>query len=299
MEMSSQSECGLSTVGKKSAEVTPGCDVCHTEGAQGVSICEVCEEFLCMTCDKAHRGSKATKCHQVIDIQQMSDSHKELIAESIEQVQGMKEHVERQSMRTKELINTLQEAKVKEIEKVNLIRQDLKKQVDDHHNGVIEQLENLFQKQLQGLESTEAAFQGKIEDLQRTTQVLTSARTCSEILMSLDGVQGLTSDVDKQLRNMGLDLATTEIKVETPYILDTGEGWDPNQSTRTVSGKTPVRDMTSQLSEPFVKLVPVEQCHSSGVLHQCVVSVGILPVHYVLFANICIFCSPFGCGGDD
>ena len=44
------------------------CDVCLVQGmtSEAISYCTLCCEHLCQSCDKAHRGSRATRDHTLL-----------------------------------------------------------------------------------------------------------------------------------------------------------------------------------------------------------------------------------------
>ena len=117
-----QQQVGKSLHGVDEAPRSTSCEVCQGVDRHVVSFCTQCDELLCSCCDQAHRGSRASKHHQ---INTFSD------------------------------VACLRDSKF--ITKINQSRQDFKCKIDHYHDECIDQVKFLQDQHMKSVESAEAS----------------------------------------------------------------------------------------------------------------------------------------------
>ena len=259
------------------ATLRPVCDLCSTASKITQSVCKDCEEFMCADCETAHRGSRATKTHQVVEIVDLLKTHQLSLENCLECVDATKQEVGRKHMHNTELMNSIKESEVREIEKVNQIREKIKAQVDLHHDEIIAEVKRLHSNEQVTLAQTEAAIQKANADISETVKVLSNAMKSQDILLSFETVRDIRHEVSHKVNTIQSNLPDSKQNVKIPMTIEEGEGWNPLKSTwiKMTNGKQKQSERNVYWSPPVAELeTPGSSCKSGSLFNETLMSDG-------------------------
>ena len=142
--------------------VSPGsvrlCGICQESGKVIKSFCNVCEEYLCNDCETFHRQSKATKNHKPIEFILMMNEKQSDMEKEIKKLQNKRTYIHKNVSSVDRFPKYLIDSKGQLTTEVNMCRNDIKRRVDEHHDGLIDQINTAVDSLQETLEETKTLF---------------------------------------------------------------------------------------------------------------------------------------------
>ena len=208
------------------------CDVCKKARKAANSFCKVCEEFLCTDCQTAHKGSKATKDHKLVDFQQLCEENQRDIRRQMKKLQDTKIDVQQKGASTKKVLKQIVESEGQVIAEINRYRKAIIKKVDQHHDQLIEEVKSINESLQETLKQTEDMLEQYERNLDDKVSLLSQVSESSDYSVTMDILSNLSQQIEKDLQQIRSDLAKVNPDALSTISVLEGEEFDPIKSTR-------------------------------------------------------------------
>ena len=229
--------------------ITPTvCDVCGKARKRAKSFCKICEEFLCVDCQTAHKGSKATKDHKLVDFQELCEEKQRDIKRQMKQLRDTKNHVHQKTSSTKSLLKQIVDSEGKVIAEINKYRKSIIKEVDQHHDQLIEEVKSINKKLQDKLKESEKMFEQSEKKLEDKISFLSQVSESQDYSLMMDTLSNLSQQIEKDLQNIHAELPKVRPGVLSTISVLKGVNFDPQKSTTIKVTRSTVkytREMTS------------------------------------------------------
>ena len=207
------------------------CDVCKNAKKPVLSLCNICSEFLCSDCKIAHRGSRATEKHTLVDFLQLCDEKQGDFMPHINQIKDTKTKVQNNTSSAKSLLKQIQESEGMIIEKINNCRDDIKNRADQHHDKLIDEVKSLNKAFHDTLKETVILSEQCEQKLEHKVISLSQVSESQNYSLMMDTLSNLSQQIEKDLQTLLVDLPEANLDLLSTISVVKGDGFDPEKST--------------------------------------------------------------------
>ena len=208
------------------------CDICQESGKLIKSFCKVCEEYLCKNCETFHRRSKATKDHKLIEFIQMMKEKQRDIEREIKKLQDKRTDIHKNCTSVDRFTSYLIESKGQLTREVNKCRNDIKRRVDEHHDGLIVQINATIDSLQEILKDTKTLFAKYDSKLEDKVSLLSDVSNGQDYSLMTDTLENLSQQIEKDLQQIVREVPNFESHMKCPISVLKGEDWSPQKSTK-------------------------------------------------------------------
>ena len=224
------------------------CDICKESNKAAKSFCKACKECLCVDCGRAHRGSRLTRGHKLADFMQILKEKQSDIEREIKKLQNKKRDVYQNKTSADSFIRHLQESKDKLTAEVNKYRNEIKMRVDEHHDGLIDELNFTIDSLQETVEQTKPMIAKCDTQLEKKISFLLGVCNGQDYSLMTDTLAKLREQIEKDLQQIDRELPRLDPCTTFPVSIMKGEEWRPQTSTQI--------KVEHQLMEQMQKLIP-------------------------------------------
>ena len=208
------------------------CDICQRSGETAKSFCRVCEEYLCKDCETFHRRSKASKDHKLVELiykikQKQRDFDREMM-----KLQEKRIDVRQNVSSVDRFARQLLESKSQLVAEVNKCRHDIKKTVDEHHDGLIDEINATIDSLQETLEETKALIANCDSKLEERVSFLLDVSSVQDRSLMTDILENLSQLIEKDLKEIDREVSKFDSRLKCPISVLKGENWSPQKSTK-------------------------------------------------------------------
>ena len=209
------------------------CDICKTDSIKTAKcFCKVCEEFLCKDCERAHRGSKATKDHKLIHFINMLQEKQRDIQREIKKLHDKRTEIQENVSSVASFTRQLHESKENLIAEVNKCRNYIKLKVDEHHDELIDEINITIENLQETLKETKTLF-GKCDSkLEEKVSFLSGVANGQDYFLMIDTLANLSQQIEKDLQQIDRELPKFDSCMKCPINVLKGEEWNAQTATQ-------------------------------------------------------------------
>ena len=208
------------------------CDICQETEKIAKSFCKVCHEYICMECERVHRRSKATKEHKLIELIEMMKEKKREIKREIKKMQDKRTDISKNVISVDRFARQLLESKEQLTAEVNTCRNDIKRRVDEHHDGLIEEINSTIDSLQETLKEAKTLFAKCDSQLEEKVSFLSDVSNVQDYSLMTDTLSNLTEQIEKELQQIDTELPKLDPRMTLPATILKGEEWSPQTSTQ-------------------------------------------------------------------
>ena len=216
--------------------VSPGsvrlCYICKESEKIIKSFCKVCEEYLCKDCEKFHKWSKATKDHKLIEVINMMKEKQRDIEREIMKLEAKRTDIYKNVTSVDRFARYLIESKGQLNTEVNRCRDDIKMRVDEHHDGLIDQINATIDSLQETLEETKALFANCDSKLEEKVSLLSDVSNSQDYSLMIDTLANLSVQIEKDIHEINIEIPKFDSCMKCPITVLTCENWSPHKSTK-------------------------------------------------------------------
>ena len=176
------------------------CDVCKKATKPAKSSCRVCEEFLCFDCETAHKGSKATKDHQLVSFVEMCEEIQRDIKRQIQRLQDTKTDVRKNASSNRHLLKQIVESEDAVIGEINKYRYSIIQRVDQHHHQLLEEVRSVTQHLQDTLRETAKLFEQCENEIEDEVNFLSQVSGSKDYSLMTDTLSNLSTEIERDLQ---------------------------------------------------------------------------------------------------
>ena len=204
------------------------CDICKESKKATKSFCQACDEYLCIDCDRAHRGSRLTRGHKLADF--------------------ISRYVHQNNTSVESFVRQLQDSKEKLIAEVNKYRNEIKMRVDEHHDGLIDEINFTIDSLKETVEQAKPLIVKCDTQLEEKISFLSGVSNSQDFSLITDTLANLRGQIEKELKQIDKKLPKIDPCATCPVSVLKGEEWKPQTSLQI--------KVEHQLMEQLKKLIP-------------------------------------------
>ena len=209
------------------------CDVCREPTKVVTSFCEFCEELLCKDCNKVHRGMKVSKDHKFADFVQVLDEKQRDIELEIKKLQVKRKDVQINVSSVDCFTRQLHKSKEQLIGEVNKCRKDIKERVDEHHDGLINEIKSTIESLHESLKEVKTLFLEYDSKLDDKVSFLAGVSKDPDFVRMTETLTNLSQQIEKDLQEIDRDIPKFDLCTKCPVSVLKGDGvWCPQKSTQ-------------------------------------------------------------------
>ena len=208
------------------------CDICKESTKAAKCFCEVCQEFLCKKCKKAHTGMKISKNHKLIDFVQVLNERQTYIEKEVQKLEAQRIDVQENVSSVDSFTRQLHESKEQLIGEVNKCRSDIKQRVDEHHDELINQIKSTIDSLHETLKETKLLLMEHDSQLVGKVSFLSDVSNSEDYSLMTNTLANLHEQIKKDLHQMASQLPKFDPHMKCPVTLLKGEEWRPQESTQ-------------------------------------------------------------------
>ena len=208
------------------------CDICKESTKAAKCFCEVCQEFLCKDCKKAHKGMKISKDHKLINFVQMLNETQRDIEKEIEKLEAQRIDVQENVSSVDSFTRQLYESKEQLIGEVNKCRSDIKQRVDEHHDELINQIKSTIDSLHETLKETKSLLMEHDSKVEEKVSFLSDVCNSEDYSLIKNTLANLADQIEKDLHQMDSQLTKFCSNLTCPVTVLKGEEWEPRTSTQ-------------------------------------------------------------------
>ena len=208
------------------------CDICGESDKAAKSFCTVCQEYLCKDCERVHRRSKATKDHKLTELIKMMKEKKREIEWEMKKLQDKRTDITENVTSVDRFVRQLLDSKEQLTAEVNKCRNDIKRRVDDHHDGLIEEINSTIDSLQETLTETKTLFAKCDSQLEEKVSFLSDVSNVQDYSLMTDTLLNLSEQIEKELQQIDAKLPKLDTHITCPVTVVKGEEWRPQTSTQ-------------------------------------------------------------------
>ena len=285
----SQTSNRLKTVSGDSGAIRV-CDICKESKKAAKSFCQTCNEYLCIDCDRAHRGSKMTRRHNLADFMQILKEKQRDIEKEIKKLQNKRRNVYQNNTSADSFVRHLQESKGKLRAEVNKYRNEIKMRVDEHHDGLIDVINFTIDSLLETVKQTKPLIAKCDTQIEGKIRFLSGVSSGQDYSLITDTLANLSQQIEKDLQQIDRELPKLDSCTTCPVSVLKGEEWRPQTSTQI--------KVVHRLMEQIKKLIPQrevgDKCYMAKLHNEISQSIHICLYGCLeLFVLICLKCKKY------
>ena len=216
------------------------CDVCKNARKAAESFCKVCKEFLCVDCQTAHKGSEASRDHQLVDFLQLCEEKQIDIKTQMKKLQDANTDVKKDKLSAQSLSKQIEESEVEVIEEINKYRKAIIERVDRHHDQLIQEVKSINNRLQETLKETEKMLEQCEQKLEGKVSFLSQVSVSQDYSLMMDTLSNLSEQIEKDLQQIQFELPKVTTDVLPVISVRKGEEFDPTKSTRISVGHSTV-----------------------------------------------------------
>ena len=208
------------------------CDICKESTKAAKCFCEICEQFLCRNCQKAHSGMKISKDHTLTDFVQVLNEKQNGIAMEVKKLQAKRMDVHESVSSVDNFRRKLQGSLEQLIGEVNKCRKDIKQRVDEHHDDLISDITSTIESVHEMLKETKSLFVEYDCQLEERTHFLTDVSGSEDFSLMTKTLADLNDQIEKDLHYIDKQLAQFDSQMRCPVKVLKGQEWESQKSTQ-------------------------------------------------------------------
>ena len=201
------------------------CYICTNPKKVIDSFCEECEDLMCNDCTTAHQGSKLSRNHKLISLESYLALKQQEIVNEIAQLNKEKLPIHLKWENTKVLTEAIHGAQKQQITDINKIREDAKRNVDEHLNILIHQVECINQNLIQNLEHLGGLYTKGEEMIENKVRILEDVSQSEDISLLLDTLKNLSENMAKAKEEIHLNLPKGNPQLKSPISVEKNAEW--------------------------------------------------------------------------
>ena len=206
------------------------CEVCKVSEKEVRSFCKTCEEYMCEDCERAHKGSKATKRHNLMAYDAMYISKKQELEKHIKRLQKEKALLLTSCKETGQDKKNIKVTQRQQLLEINKKKETLKSQIDDHYSKITYRVKAFNSQKSGAMEKCEQLLQECEQDLETKIGYLSEIVQCHDIDILNNTLHHLDEMTAKILHNSKKHLQTKEAWTKSSIEVKYGPTWDPAES---------------------------------------------------------------------
>ena len=208
------------------------CDICNESGVVARSFCKVCEEFLCTQCEKIHRRSKASKEHKLTEVIQILKENQRDIEREIKKLQDKRLDVCGKVSSVDSFTDELEESREQLIAEVNMYKNDTLRKVEEHHEGLIKNINSTIESLHKTLKETKTLFAKCDSKLEDKVSFLSDVSNSQDYSLITETLSNLSEQIEKDLQEIDRELPKFDSHMKCPIAVVRGEDLGPENSTQ-------------------------------------------------------------------
>ena len=208
------------------------CDNCKESERVVKSFCKVCDQFLCIDCQREHRDSKATEEHKLVEFTHTVKDKQRDIEMEMKKLQDKRIDVRKNVNSVDAFVSQLFESKQQLISEVNKCRCDIKIRVDKHHDRLIDEINSTIeslQLSLNEIKTLSAKCDSKLEE---RVSFLSDVSNEDNFSLITDTLANLSEQIEKDLQEIDRELPKFDSHMNCPISVLKGKNWKPQKSTK-------------------------------------------------------------------
>ena len=208
------------------------CDICQESKKVAKSFCKVCQEYLCKECVRVHTHSKATKDHKLIEVIHMMKETQREIEREMKKLQDRRTDITKNVTSVDRFVSQLPKSKKQLTAEVNKCRDDIKRRVDDHHDGLIEEINSTIDSLQETLKDAKTLFAKYDSQLEEKVTFLSDVSNGQDCSLMTDTLSNLREHIEKELQQIDRELPKLDPRITCPVTVLKGDEWRPQTSTQ-------------------------------------------------------------------
>lgn len=202
--------------------------MCKSSDKEIQSKCEVCQEYLCSSCELAHRKSKSSKDHKLTNRKDIIHSMQAEMKKSKKDLQKEIIALEKKAIEVSKSLESIKTKNQSQLSEVNKYVDSIIQGLQNHRYALLDKI----QKENDAVVST----------LTRSWQLLESHKT--KILSKISAMAGLSNSEDlsklnavsisleyRQVECMKLEVSRIVINASSPVTITKGVKWNEPKTT--------------------------------------------------------------------
>ena len=244
------------------------CDVCRVPSKSIESFCANCGEFICADCSRAHRGSKASRTHKLTPYTKMYSEKKDQFNHEMRKLEERMAELSTAIEDNTTAMNNIPENDKQLISHVNEAREDIKTQVDLHHDKLIQDIKTFSEKKEKSLQQNNVGMKRMKEKLEETMNFLYNISSCQDYVLITDTIENMQRDTKEQSRKMQIQIQNAQACIHSALSVQTVPKWDPAVSTKLQRIKTSPKSSQVGEEKPLQDLGTTVTLPDNGDTHE-------------------------------
>ena len=203
------------------------CDVCKNTKKKVTNRCQNCEEYMCKDCETAHKGSKATRNHQIKSVKDILKSRQNNLKDNIKFLERELSFLENKCVTLKEQVKTLGECERNQITEVDKHIDRLIKELETHRHLLKKAIHDKNHCLVDKVTTSQQLYEDGIKEIKSKIELVNDLLKTEDTSTLLETTEAIDSNIRADVEKIKAQLPKTQSTITSPIEVMTGDVFNP------------------------------------------------------------------------